>query len=159
MTGTVKEYHWTQPHAFVILTVPKPSGAEEWNIEIGTPSVNAGMGWKMNDIKVGDTLTMTVHPVRTGAKHATASIVKLADGRTLYGPAAGLALVEALLTEPALRAYHLLPSVRAELLSRLGRHAEAAAEFERAADMTRNGREQTLLRERAAACRDAAGGI
>jgi len=91
MTGTVKEYHWTQPHAFVILTVPKPTGAEEWNIEIGTPSVNAGMGWKMNDIKVGDTLTMTVHPVRTGAKHATASIVKLADGRTLYGPAAGLA--------------------------------------------------------------------
>ncbi|MER7756192.1 DUF6596 domain-containing protein [Kitasatospora sp. NPDC097643] len=66
------------------------------------------------------------------------------------GPAAGLELVDALATEPALRGYHLLPSVRGDLLARLGRAAEARAEFERAAELTRNERERELLRERAA---------
>lgn len=66
------------------------------------------------------------------------------------GPAAALPLVDALAAEPALRTYHLLPSVRGDLLERLGRRAEARAEFERAASLTRNAREQTLLRERAA---------
>uniref|UniRef100_UPI00366C7C5B RNA polymerase sigma factor n=1 Tax=Plantactinospora solaniradicis TaxID=1723736 RepID=UPI00366C7C5B len=69
-----------------------------------------------------------------------------------YGPAAGLALVDALRTDPALRGYHLLPSVRGDLLEKLGRLAEARAEFEHAASLTHNGRERTLLRERAAAC-------
>lgn len=58
--------------------------------------------------------------------------------------------MDALAAEPALRTYHLLPSVRGDLLERLGRRAEARAEFERAASLTRNAREQTLLRERAA---------
>jgi RNA polymerase sigma factor (sigma-70 family) len=69
------------------------------------------------------------------------------------GPAAGLALVDALRDEPALERYHLLPSVRGDLLVRLGRLAEAADELERAATLTHNERERTLLRERAAACR------
>jgi RNA polymerase sigma factor (sigma-70 family) len=68
------------------------------------------------------------------------------------GPAAGLELVDALTPEPALKAYHLLPAVRGDLLSRLGRFDEAQAEFERAAALTRNARERQLLRERAAAC-------
>jgi RNA polymerase sigma-70 factor, ECF subfamily len=68
------------------------------------------------------------------------------------GPAAGLALVDALTSEPALRGYHLLPSVRGDLLARLGRFDEARAEFERAASLTRNGRERALLLERAAGC-------
>ncbi|MFF2143955.1 RNA polymerase sigma factor [Kitasatospora sp. NPDC058190] len=66
------------------------------------------------------------------------------------GPAAALELVDALAAEPALRDYHLLPSVRGDLLARLGRAAEARAEFERAAGLTRNERERELLRERAA---------
>ncbi|GIG89103.1 RNA polymerase sigma factor [Plantactinospora endophytica] len=74
-----------------------------------------------------------------------------------YGPAAGLALVDALRDEPALAGYHLLPSVRGDLLEKLGRQAEAAAEFVRAASLTRNSREQTLLRERAAACAEQLG--
>ncbi|MGA2521642.1 MAG: sigma-70 family RNA polymerase sigma factor [Acidimicrobiales bacterium] len=69
------------------------------------------------------------------------------------GPAAGLALVDALLDEPALQDYHLLPSVRGDLLARLGRHDEARAEFERAAALTRNVRERALLLERAATAR------
>jgi RNA polymerase sigma factor (sigma-70 family) len=68
------------------------------------------------------------------------------------GPAAGLALVDALLDEPALRAYHLLPGVRGDLLFKLDRKAEAKAEFERAAALTRNERERTLLLKRAAEC-------
>ncbi len=69
-----------------------------------------------------------------------------------FGPAAGLELVEALTSEPSLRAYHLLPSVRGDLLAKLGRLGEAGAEFERAASLTLNARERTLLLERAAAC-------
>jgi RNA polymerase sigma factor (sigma-70 family) len=68
------------------------------------------------------------------------------------GPAAGLALVDALVAEPSLKAYHLLPSVRGDFLHKLGRLAEARIEFERAAALTRNARERRLLLDRAAAC-------
>ncbi len=68
------------------------------------------------------------------------------------GPAAGLKLVEALLAEPALRSYHLLPSARADLLERLGRLAEARAEYERAAELTQNERQRERLLWRAARC-------
>jgi RNA polymerase sigma factor (sigma-70 family) len=72
------------------------------------------------------------------------------------GPAAGLELVDALSSEPSLKHYHLLPSVRADLLSKLGRFDEARTEFERAASLTRNARERALLQERAiASTRDA----
>ena len=67
-----------------------------------------------------------------------------------FGPAAGLELVDALQDEPSLAGYHLLPSVRGDLLAKLGRHAEARAEFERAAALTKNARERELLLERAA---------
>jgi predicted RNA polymerase sigma factor len=66
------------------------------------------------------------------------------------GPAAGLELVDRLSAAPALKAYHLLPSVRGDLLWKLGRHGEARAEFERAASLTRNERERSLLLARAA---------
>ncbi|MCI4566561.1 RNA polymerase sigma factor [Lysobacter sp. CFH 32150] len=68
------------------------------------------------------------------------------------GPAAGLILVDALTSEPTLQRYHLLPSVRGDLLGKLGRFDEARAEFERAATLTRNARERELLLARAAAC-------
>jgi predicted RNA polymerase sigma factor len=66
-----------------------------------------------------------------------------------FGPAAGLEIVDGLASEPALSGYHLLPTVRGELLQRLGRDAEARTEFERAAELTRNDRERDLLRARA----------
>jgi len=69
-----------------------------------------------------------------------------------FGPAAGLELVDALGSEAALDGYHLLPSVRGDLLAKLERFREARAEFERAAALTRNERERTLLLERAGAC-------
>ena len=70
-----------------------------------------------------------------------------------FGPAAGLEIVDALTSEPSLRGYHLLPTVRGDLLAKLGRFDEARAEFERAAALTRNARERDLLLERARAWR------
>ena len=75
-----------------------------------------------------------------------------------FGPAAGLDLVDALRTEPSLKAYHLLPSVRGDLLEKLGRLAEARLEFERAASLTLNQRQRDLLLDRAAACNPTASG-
>jgi len=69
-----------------------------------------------------------------------------------FGPAAGLNLVDALTAEPSLGKYHLLPSVRGDLLVKLGRLAEARTEFERAASLTRNVRERELLLGRARTC-------
>ncbi len=71
------------------------------------------------------------------------------------GPAAGLDCIDALGREPALKNYHLLPSVRGDLLAKLGRLEEARSEFERAASLTRNARERELLARRASACAQA----
>jgi predicted RNA polymerase sigma factor len=75
-----------------------------------------------------------------------------------FGPAAGLEIVDTLASEPALQDYHLLPSVRGDLLAKLGRFDEARTEFERAASLTRNTRERDLLLGRAAACAGGAPG-
>jgi RNA polymerase sigma-70 factor, ECF subfamily len=80
-------------------------------------------------------------------------VVELNRGVALsmaFGPQAGLDVVDELVDEPSLKSYHLLPSVRGDLLAKLGRMAEARAEFERAAGLTRNERERTLLLKRAA---------
>lgn len=76
----------------------------------------------------------------------------------LFGPAAGLEIVDALASEPTLKTYHLLPSVRGDLLKKLGRLEEARAEFERAASLARNARERKLLLDRAAAIATTLGG-
>jgi RNA polymerase sigma-70 factor, ECF subfamily len=92
---------------------------------------------------------------RALAQRAPSPIVELNRAVALsmaFGPAVGLKLVDALASEPSLRSYHLLPSVRGDLLSKLGRLDEARAEFERAASLTRNARERNLLIERAARC-------
>ncbi|MEV6719872.1 RNA polymerase sigma factor [Streptomyces xanthochromogenes] len=91
----------------------------------------------------GRLLTMTPSPV-IALNRAVA--VAMSEG-----PEAGLRLVDALGDEPALKDYHLLPSVRGDLLERLGRRAEAGAEFERAASLTRNAQEKELLLNRAEA--------
>jgi predicted RNA polymerase sigma factor len=69
-----------------------------------------------------------------------------------YGPAAGLELVDTLVAEPTLKSYHLLPSMRGDLLEKLGRHSEAHDEYARAAALAQNARDRTLLLERAARC-------
>jgi RNA polymerase sigma-70 factor, ECF subfamily len=93
------------------------------------------------------------------AEHTPSPVVELNRAVAVgmaEGPSAALPLVDALTREPALADYHLLPSVRGDLLSKLGRLDEARAEFERAAGLTRNARERELLLRRAEACaRDA----
>ena len=89
------------------------------------------------------------------AHHAPSPIVELNRAVAFsmaFGPAAGLEVLDALLEEPSLRTYHLLPSVRGDFLNKLGRLSEARVEFERAASLTRNDRERALLLERAATC-------
>ena len=89
------------------------------------------------------------------ASLAPSPIVELNRGVAVgmaYGPAAGLEVIDALATEPTLRSYYLLPSVRGDLLRKLGRLAEAGDEFERAASLTQNERERKLLLRRAAEC-------
>ncbi|AKG44808.1 rna polymerase subunit sigma-24 [Streptomyces xiamenensis] len=98
--------------------------------------------WAMIATLYGRLLTLTGSPV-VALNRAVA--VSMAEG-----PAAGLALVDALREEPALKDYHLLPSVRGDLLARLGRDAEASEEFRRAASLTHNERERELLLERSA---------
>jgi RNA polymerase sigma factor (sigma-70 family) len=91
---------------------------------------------------------------RASARPASRSSwpTRTARAGTICSSAAGLELVDALTGEPSLRAYHLLPAVRGDFLIKLGRHAEARRELERAAAMTGNERERALLLERAAAC-------
>ncbi len=89
------------------------------------------------------------------AQLAPSPVVELNRGvayAMAFGPAAGLEIVDALTLEPSLKSYHLLPSVRGDLLQKLGRFDEARAEFERAAALTRNTRERPLLLDRAARC-------
>jgi RNA polymerase sigma-70 factor (ECF subfamily) len=89
------------------------------------------------------------------AQIAPSPVVELNRGVAVsmaFGPAAGLEVVDALSGERSLASYHLLPAVRGDLLARLGRLDEANGEFVRAAALTRNGRERTLLLERAAQC-------
>ncbi|MFI5235679.1 MAG: RNA polymerase sigma factor [Gemmatimonadales bacterium] len=71
-----------------------------------------------------------------------------------FGPAAGLEIIDRLISEPVLQVYHLLPAVRGDLLEKIGRLSEARAEFERAAALTQNGRERILLLSRAATCEE-----
>jgi RNA polymerase sigma-70 factor, ECF subfamily len=89
------------------------------------------------------------------AQLAPSPVVELNRGVAIgmaYGPGAGLEIVDAIASEPALQAYHLLPSARGDLLFKLGRVEEAGAEFERAAGLAQNSRDKKLLLERAAAC-------
>lgn len=91
----------------------------------------------------------------TLAQLAPSPIVELNRAVALsmaFGPAAGLEVVDTLALDRSLKNYHLLPSVRGDLLSKLGRFEEARGEFERAAALTRNARERNLLLERARAC-------
>jgi RNA polymerase sigma factor (sigma-70 family) len=98
--------------------------------------------WTTIAILYGRLVTLTGSPVVELNRAVAVSMSQ--------GPAAGLELVDALADEPALKSYHLVPSVRGDLLERLGRRQEARAEFERAASLTRNARERELLLARAA---------
>jgi hypothetical protein len=85
--GTVKQFEWSSPHCWLILTVTDPQGkAKDWVLEAGTPVVNYRYGWKRDYFKPGDHLKVSVFPVHDGSAHGALESVTLPDGRVLEGP-------------------------------------------------------------------------
>jgi len=92
LTGTVTEFQWTNPHAYIELDVPdsNSTGKQHWTIELGSPSILQQSGWKYKDLKFGDKVTATINPLRSKEPGGLLVQVKLPDGRTLgNGPGRG----------------------------------------------------------------------
>lgn len=86
LKGTVKEVQWTNPHSFIQLLVPgKDKEPVEWAVEIGSPSINIGMGWKKTSVKAGEVVTMLISPARNGTPLGTLRTLTFEDGRELKG--------------------------------------------------------------------------
>ena len=88
LSGTVKEFQWTNPHSWVQLLVSDAQGnTTEWAIETGAPNLNIRHGWSRNTLKPGDKVTLTIYPHRDGGAHGSLAFAKLTDGRVLDGAA------------------------------------------------------------------------
>jgi hypothetical protein len=84
MTGTVTAFEWTNPHAYIEIDVPGEKGAiKHWSVELGSTSILMQAGWKFNDIKVGDKITVVLSPLRSGEAGGLLAQVTLRDGRVL----------------------------------------------------------------------------
>lgn len=104
LSGTVTEFQWTNPHAYIELDVPESNGTakKHWSIELGSPSILQQSGWKYKDVKVGDKVTVTVSPQRNKQPIGLLVQVKLPDGRVLgNGPGRGPAAPAAPSPAPA----------------------------------------------------------
>ena len=87
--GLVKEVQWTNPHSYIQLLVNGEDAAQtQWSVEIGSPSLNIGMGWRKNSVKAGDIVTMLLSPARSGKPYGTLRTLTFADGSKLDGVAA-----------------------------------------------------------------------
>lgn len=88
LSGTVTEVQWVNPHTYVHISVPATDGSEtQWAVLSGTPTLNVRNGWKYDDVKKGDKVSIVVHPARDEKSHSGIMIrITLADGRTLSGP-------------------------------------------------------------------------
>jgi len=88
LSGVVKEMQWTNPHSWVQLMVTDSNGVTtEWAIETGTPNINIRHGWKRDDVKAGDKVSVVIYPSRDGTAHGTLAVITLPDGRVLDGAA------------------------------------------------------------------------
>ena len=84
LSGTVTEFQWTNPHAFIELDVTDEKGAvKHWSVEMGSPSILMQGGWKFKDVKVSDKVTVRLNPLRDGRTGGLLLQVTLPDGRTL----------------------------------------------------------------------------
>jgi hypothetical protein len=87
LKGTVHEFQWTNPHAWVLVDVAGAGGeTEQWSVEMLSPNVLGRMGWKRNSLKPGDEVTVVIHPVRTGAKGGNMVSVRDKSGAQIGGP-------------------------------------------------------------------------
>ena len=92
VTGTVTEFQWTNPHAYIELDVAEANGTakKHWTIELGSPSILQQSGWKFKDLKFGDKVTATINPLRSHEPGGLLVEVTLPDGRVLgNGPGRG----------------------------------------------------------------------
>lgn len=88
LTGTVKVFEWTNPHSWIILTVPGKAGAEEsWTITALSPNLLERHGWKKTTLKPGDKITVLIYPLRDGKAGGNLISVTLPDGRVMGGGA------------------------------------------------------------------------
>ena len=88
LTGTVKEFQWTNPHAWIQVTVKTPDGTStDWSFECGSPNTLSRQGWKPSTLKPGDEITVVANPMKDGTSAGLMFTVALADGRML-GPGA-----------------------------------------------------------------------
>jgi uncharacterized protein DUF6152 len=91
LTGTVREFQWTNPHSYIQLVVKNDQGQdEEWSLEMGASVYLYNLGWRPSSVNSGDTLTVTIAPLRKGAKGGLLLKAVTADGK-LIGRAAGAA--------------------------------------------------------------------
>ncbi len=90
LKGTVKEFEWTNPHAWMHLVVMNEAGkAEEWSFEMASPYQLISKGWKQDSVKVGDQITMVMHPMKDGSHAGSYMGVTLANGTILGQKPAG----------------------------------------------------------------------
>lgn len=84
LEGTVTEFQWTNPHAFIEIDVPNPGGAvRHWSIELNSPNNLKRQGWKRDSLHRGDRVTLRMNPLRDGRHGGLFLDVRLSDGRTL----------------------------------------------------------------------------
>lgn len=87
LSGTVKDFQWTNPHCWLELDVTGAGKKVTWTLEAGTPNVNKRMGWTGSDLEEGDKVTVVVHPKRDGSPGGALVNLKLPNGKTLNAPA------------------------------------------------------------------------
>ena len=84
LTGTVREFQWTNPHSWLQVVTPKAGGGtEEWSIEMASPNVLSHRGWKPTTVKVGDKVIVSIHPLKNGSLGGSFIDATLADGTVL----------------------------------------------------------------------------
>jgi hypothetical protein len=88
LTGTVREFQWTNPHAFIEMDVPdaKAGSSEKWSIELNSPNNLTRQGWKSSMLKPGDKISLTMNPLRDGKKGGLFVSVVLPDGKVIKDP-------------------------------------------------------------------------
>jgi hypothetical protein len=86
LTGTIRQFSWTNPHSWIQLTVPtEGGGSEEWSIEMGSPFELLRVGWTTKTVKAGDKVSIQIHPVKDGSKGGGFVSGTDADGHPLGG--------------------------------------------------------------------------
>ena len=88
LSGTVREFQWTNPHAFIEMDVPGANGtaAEKWSIELNSPNNLTRQGWKSSMLKPGDKISLTMNPLRDGKKGGLFVSIVLPDGKVIKDP-------------------------------------------------------------------------